>query len=483
MSSEESTMSPTSPENKELDQQNVVSRVASLPLIGSTYDMVSSAYASTKETHPYLKSVCSVAEKGVKTITAVAVSGAQPLLSKLEPQIATANEYACKGLDKLEEKLPILQQPSEKVVAETRELVSTTVTGARDVVSSTVNGAKNAVTSGVSRVVDLGKGAVHGSVEMTRSVVAGGVNTVRESRVGQMVATGMGAVLEKSEELVDVYLPITDQELAEVASSMEGVDLETLEGLQVTAVELQREDEGYFVRLGSLSAKFRHRAYLHALNKLRSVKQGTEDLLFQLQQTILLIEHVKLGGQEKQCPMELEWNRKPLRIEDHLDSSVQPEVESRTLAMFRGLTQQLHLSCSTMMSSIRGLPASIQDKVQQVRHTVEDLHSSFSAAHSFQDVPATILAQSRERVSKARESMDEMLEYVVQNVPLPWLVGPFAPNLVELPEASSNGTEKAESDLQAQKEPSEKSDSQQEPNEKHHSPQQMSPEPKEVLES
>lgn len=48
--------------------------------------MVSSAYASTKETHPYLKSVCDVAEKGVKTITAAAVGGAQPLLTKLEPQ-------------------------------------------------------------------------------------------------------------------------------------------------------------------------------------------------------------------------------------------------------------------------------------------------------------------------------------------------------------------------------------------------------------
>ncbi|NXT89000.1 PLIN3 protein, partial [Anhinga rufa] len=91
-------------------------RVANLPLVSSAYDMVSTAYASTKESHPYVKSVCDAAEKGVKTLTAAAVSGAQPILTKLEPQISTANEYACKGLDKLEEKLPILQQPTEKVV-------------------------------------------------------------------------------------------------------------------------------------------------------------------------------------------------------------------------------------------------------------------------------------------------------------------------------------------------------------------------------
>lgn len=105
--------------------------------------------------------------------------------------------------------------PLFQVVADTKELVSTKVTGAREVVSSTVNGAKDAVASGVHGVVGMAKGAVQGSVEMTRAVVAGGVNTVMGSRVGQMVSTGMDAMLEKSEELVDHYLPVTEHELGE----------------------------------------------------------------------------------------------------------------------------------------------------------------------------------------------------------------------------------------------------------------------------
>lgn len=60
--------------------------MASLPLVSSAYDMVSAAYASTKDSHPYMRSMCDVAEKGVKTLGAVAASGAQPLLAKLEPQ-------------------------------------------------------------------------------------------------------------------------------------------------------------------------------------------------------------------------------------------------------------------------------------------------------------------------------------------------------------------------------------------------------------
>ncbi|XP_032992439.1 perilipin-3-like [Lacerta agilis] len=466
MTSEGSPVSDTAPENQEPDQQNVVSRVVSLPLVSSTFDMVSSAYASTKETHPYLKSVCDVAEKSVKTLTAAAVGGAQPLLTKLEPQIATANEYACKGLDKLEEKLPILQQPSEKVVADTKELVSTKVTGARDTVSGTLNGAKDAVAGGVSGVVEMAKGAVHGGMEMTRSVVAGSVNTVLGSRVGQMVATGMDVVLGKSEKLVDHYLPMTDKELAELATSVEGFEIAT--------VEQQKEQRSYFVRLGSLSAKLRHRAYQHSLGKLRDAKQSTQDALAQLHQTIELMEHVKQGvdnklqgGQEKLHQMWLEWNQKQAQSDEPQHSLVRPEVESRSLAMLRGLTQQLQLSCVNLMSSVQGLPAGIQDKVQQVRHTVEGLHSAFSGARSFQDVPTALLSQSREKIAKARGSMDEMLDYVVQNVPLPWLVGPFAPNLVELPDVAQADVEEAEGvGSQAQEEPGEKPKSpQKEPSE------------------
>nr|KAF6481516.1 perilipin 3 [Molossus molossus] len=106
---------PVTPEEP-VQQPSVMDRVASMPLISSTCNMVSAAYTSTKESYPHVKTVCDVAEKGMKTLTAAAISGAQPILSKLEPQITSASEYAHRGLDKLEENLPILQQQSGKVM-------------------------------------------------------------------------------------------------------------------------------------------------------------------------------------------------------------------------------------------------------------------------------------------------------------------------------------------------------------------------------
>ncbi|NWV40291.1 PLIN3 protein, partial [Grantiella picta] len=402
--------------------QSIGTRVANLPLVSSAYDMVASAYSCTKESHPYVRSVCDAAEKGVKTLTAAAVSGAQPLLTRLEPQISTANEFACKGLDKLEEKLPILQQPPEKLISDTKLLVTSTVTGAKDVLSSTVAGAKDAVSSRVTGVVDMTKGAVQGGVEMTRSAVSSGVNTVMGSTVGQMVASGVGSVLGKSEELVDHYLPMTDEELAKLATAVEGFE-----------PEQQRQQQSYFVRLGSLSSKLRHRALQHSLGKLQSARQSSQELLAQLQGTLDLVEHLRQGvdqrlqgGQEKLQQLWLEWSKKqPGGGKDQ----VPPEtVESGTLTMLQGLTRQLQSSCQPLLSSLQGLPASVQDTAGQVRHNVEELRAALASVTSLQDVTGPVLAQARAHATKARQLMDELVEHVAFNTPLTWLVGPFAPS-------------------------------------------------------
>uniref|UniRef100_A0A8C4W362 Perilipin n=1 Tax=Gopherus evgoodei TaxID=1825980 RepID=A0A8C4W362_9SAUR len=384
-------------------------RVANLPLVSSAYDMVSTAYTSTKESHPYVKSVCDVAEKGMKTMTTAAVSGAQPILSKLELQISTANEYACRGLDKLEEKLPILQQPTDKA----RGAVTSIISNTKDLVTATVTGAKDAVSNTMTGMVDMTKGAVQGSVELTRSAVTSGVNTVMGSAVGQMVVSGMGAVLGKSEELVDHYLPMTDEELGKAA---------------------QKQQQSYFVRLGSMSSKLRHRAYQHALGKLRHARQSTQEALSQLHQTIELIEHAKQGvdqklhdGQEKLHQMWLEWSQKQPSQRKEMDS-VQPEVGHERVTPVHNLAQQLQTTCLTLVSSLQGLPADLQDKAQLVRHHVDELRASFSAAGSFHDLTGSVLAQSRERVTKARKLVDELMDHVAHNVPLSWLVGPFAPS-------------------------------------------------------
>ncbi|XP_005060293.2 PREDICTED: perilipin-3-like [Ficedula albicollis] len=423
------TSEPTPAQPKAEEQQSIGTRVANLPLVSSAYDMVSSAYTCTKESHPYVRSVCDAAERGVKTLTAAAASGAQPLLTRLEPQISTANKFACKGLDKLEEKLPILQQPPERVVAGTRELVS---------------------------------GTVSGVVARTRSALGAVVGT----RVGRLLATGVGTVLGKSEQLLDRYLPGTDQELGECSSGTEvttgteetrGMELtrgtevatgteetrstevaggtEVATGSEAAAQEQQRRWQSYFVRVGSLSARLPHRALRRSLGDLQRARLRAQRLLAQLHHVIRLIEAGQRGAdgpwhsaREHLHGLWLEWSQQDeVPMEDS-------EVEARTLAMLQGLLQQLHTACSHLAAGARAFPSSVQETAGHVRHGVEGVQASLASARSFQELSGLVLAQSRDAVTRAQLSLEGLLEHVGQHTPLPWLVGPFAPALVEYPE-------------------------------------------------
>lgn len=331
-------------------QPSVVTRVANLPLVSSTYDLVSSAYVSTKDQHPYLRSVCEMAEKGVKTVTSVAVTSALPIIQKLEPQIAVANTYACKGLDRMEARLPILNQPTSEIVANARGAV----TGAKDVVTTTVAGAKDSVASTVSGVVDKTKGAVTGSVERTKSVVNGGIDTVLG--MVQLMSSGVENAISKSELLVDQYFPLTQKELEMEAKKVEGFDM----------VQKQR----YYERLESLSAKICTRAYHQALGRIKDAKQKGQETISQLHSTVHLIEFARKNVhsanrkiQDKLSVSWVEWKR-IVGYDDTDESHCAEHIESYTLSMARNLTQQLQTTCQTLLFNVQGLPQNIQDQTR-----------------------------------------------------------------------------------------------------------------------
>lgn len=75
--------------------------------------------------------------------------------------------------------------------------------------------AKGVVTDTVSETLSSVVGVVQDRVEKTKAAVSGGVSTVLESRVGQLVSSGVDTALATSESLVEQYLPLTEHELGE----------------------------------------------------------------------------------------------------------------------------------------------------------------------------------------------------------------------------------------------------------------------------
>ncbi|NWH66285.1 PLIN3 protein, partial [Geococcyx californianus] len=131
--------------------------------------------------------------------------------------------------------------------------------------------------------------------------------------------------------------------------------------------------------------------------------------------------------QEKLHQMWLDWSRR-FSEEGGVERSAEPEeMESLALLMAQRTTQQLQVTCCKIVSAIRGLPSDLQDKVKQSLSTIEELHAAFSVAKSFRDLPSSVLIQGRRKLAVVQEYMEELLEYLKNNTPLSWLVGPFSP--------------------------------------------------------
>ncbi|XP_026510856.1 perilipin-3-like [Terrapene carolina triunguis] len=402
-----------------------------MPLVASVYELAPDD--SMQDSCPTTEPTCKRAEKEAALGAAAAVSPAQLAAADWGPQTGPAKETRSKGLAK--GKLPAPPQPPKQVVTDTTEPVSYKETEA------TPAQAKGAGTSSDPKAARANNPSHPHFGGSTRTAMTNSLRSLMSSRVGQLFLRSVDRALDKSEELMNRYLPLTEKELAAL----------TMEGLDASAAEHRKK--GCFVRLGSLSTSLRNRAFMLILNKLRQTRQNTHENLSQLHQTIDLIEHIQ---QEKKLPSSKEklhgmweqWSQKQevgLQTKpggstdsgtpassstDHnsqasrsKDSgSRQLQVESKTLEMSRSLTQQLQATYLNLLSNVRGLPAHLQEKMQQVHQNMAELHGYFSSANSFQDLSGNVLNQSREKVANAWEALDEVMDFLLQNPPVTWLV-------------------------------------------------------------
>ncbi|XP_063057688.1 mannose-6-phosphate receptor binding protein 1 [Engraulis encrasicolus] len=441
------------------DLQSVVSRVGNLPLVSSAYDMLSSAYCSTKESVPLFKGVMDVAESGVRTLGAAATTGSKPILDRLEPQITAVNEYAMLGLDKVEQKLPILQQPADKVVSGTVGMVG--------MMYQTVSGAKEAMI-----------GAVMGGVEKTRSAVNESICTV-----SHMVSSGVNMALTRSEHLVDHYLPLSEKELAELSEPVPPEEAASVVSSSPAVLSVAHPTSSsspcasYFVRLGNLSAKVRERALEQSQVRARNARDATNAAVAQISSTLDLLENARatlttanrqLGGAPEQLMQRWrEWQQQQQQQQQQQGQAQQQggqpqggqgqetqpgegeqsmevdgtkdhgeQLEGWTLSMARDLTGQLQTACATVVSSAQGLPSAVQEQLLNARHTAEELQRSLGNA---KNLTPHLLQHTRTQIAQVRQSLDGVVEYLLNNTPLNWLVGPFAPQHTEKADKTTGG--------------------------------------------
>ncbi|XP_039225620.1 perilipin-3-like isoform X2 [Crotalus tigris] len=365
----ETTMSSMKPDqnamssetsDESLEEENILKRVSSLPLVCSVCDLVSSNYTSIKRKNSYLQTVCDGAEKGMKTLTGAAVSRAQPLLNSLEPQLATANKYVCRGLDTMEQKVPILQQRADQVVSGTKELMTSKVTDA-----------KNAVTRRLSGMVGMTKDVVQNGVKTTASLVSSSMTVVMGTRMGKMAKNSVETVLGRSHAFIDHYLLISDEDLMDLKTCSQGTEMDP-----VQEVQTQIKYKGYLACMLSLLNKFQRYISKQSWYHLRN---ANESLQIALENTFS------------------EW-------------------KGWLIALYYTITLPLRTIYLILLFTVEELSAKFNENVPQACYILEDLKLVLSALTCLQELCWKIFARVWEKMSE-EENLNTLLNYIVQTLP------------------------------------------------------------------
>ncbi|KAL1023446.1 hypothetical protein UPYG_G00040940 [Umbra pygmaea] len=371
---EEHTAEPSMLPGISNSSQNVIFRLANLPVVSSTCALLSVLYCDTKSSHPYIQSVCELVETSVKTLTFVASNHTTPIIIKLGPQISIVNDLACKSLDKLESNLPLLQQPPQQIVSD----VKTIMMEAKDAVAITLHGAKDCIYY-----------TLIGAVGMTNVASGGEVIMMSMDHVGQLARLGLESVQSLSKTLLDQAL---------LPSYEEFVELKTIKSPEDATARPSSP-----VRRVSLTVQLYRQAYHQA--KLLYVKVCSWKTLTFLQPTMDL---VKVG-----CLVEWTSN---IHVEEHKGE----QGAFHNLTVSPSVGHQLHRSCLSIACSLHSLPRHLQQQVVCVLSSASQLLNNFSPT-----VPAN--PHNIKPQGKVRSSVDSFLDYMVCNTPLNCLVGPLNP--------------------------------------------------------
>ncbi|KAM6426089.1 perilipin-1 isoform 2-T3 [Liasis olivaceus] len=110
-------------QNRSPKESSVLQRVLQLPVVNSALTNLQRTYASAKEIHPLVASVCATYERALQNASSLALWSVKPVVQKLEPQFEAANVLACQGLDHLEKRISVLQKPVEKATSDLKDTI------------------------------------------------------------------------------------------------------------------------------------------------------------------------------------------------------------------------------------------------------------------------------------------------------------------------------------------------------------------------
>lgn len=201
--------------DQQAHQVKIFNRVASLPFVHSAIGVANDQYGKLKSRNGIIKATLSTTENAIFLIAETA----KPVITKLDKPISIADNLACTGLDKLEQRVPVIKKNPEEIRGQLYHHGLDGISGVKRMGTDKVNGLKD---YGYSKV-----------------------NELLNSTYFQALLKSVDTAIVLTENTVDHYLPPTSSE---------------------PQIE-DKTEKSLVVRMGRLSEKMRKRIYENVISR------------------------------------------------------------------------------------------------------------------------------------------------------------------------------------------------------------------------
>lgn len=367
-------------------QDNALNRVASLPIVASTWNAMQSYYATVKKTYPNVSPYLEAAENLTVSAANLALETSRPVVDRFGN---TVNSYANKGLDTLESKVPIITKEPE-------EMYNITKSTATSLINTKVEGA-----------------------------------------------------LEVTERYVEYYLPKDEDEVVEEKDSDlsqedddEGEENDPEAKKQPT--DRIREISNK-VRQRSYNRAMRKLHGVQTRSKEALSKLSFTVDLIQYAQSGLnstsagIMDSANRANESVQNGMNVAKSN--LQV---VTDSINKQVEENVLNRARILSRQLSDTCQWSIRYIQNSPQlqPLLKKANQVKDASDDLYQMFANKTSLSQLPTTLMVSARPKIQFVEESLLQILEKMSDQPPIAWLLAKSQSQEVQSANKDENSEEK-----------------------------------------
>ncbi|XP_053997139.1 lipid storage droplets surface-binding protein 2-like [Hylaeus anthracinus] len=246
----------------QLPHIEVFHRVLTLPVVESAMTKSVATYSRVKDSHYLVHWVLSTAETSLKQAVPIAV----PIAKKLENPIHFVDHTLCLGLDKIEEKVPMVKEKPEQILENAYTLALQTVQPA----VSSISHANDLIVSQASNLKDMSWNKA---------------NQILETSYGSAAVKSLDSTAVVVDKLIDKYFPATgDEESLEIKTDEEDKLLHTLQ------------------TVGRLSNKAACRVYSNLLLHLRIInKDNFKSYISSLLQFLQLTQYLHAINEKVQA--------------------------------------------------------------------------------------------------------------------------------------------------------------------------------------